>query len=385
MSVPLLDVNAQNHALKDELRSAFDRVLESGFFIGGPEIESLENEIAEFVGAKHAIGVSSGTDALVCSLMALGIGPGDEVLCPSFTFFATAGSIFRTGALPVFVDCDPVDFNICLDSARSKMTSRTKVIMPVHLFGQSCDMNAIVSFANEFGLAVIEDAAQAIGARYQGQGCGAIGDYGTYSFFPSKNLGGLGDGGMVVTNDDELAELARKMRNHGMAPRYYHQMVGGNFRLDAVQAALLRVKFTHYGDYTRGRQENAAYYLEKLSALEGVVLSDDAAAKDAKILLPVTRDGNEHIWNQFTLRVKNGQRDNFKQFLADRGVASEIYYPVPMHQQECFESLSEHSLGALPVTEMLSAEVISLPIYAELTPEQRDEVVAAVTDYIAQA
>lgn len=370
MPVPLLDVNAQNHALKPELRAAFDGVLESGRFIMGEEVEKFEASIAEFVGAKHAIGVSSGTDAILLALMALGIGHGDEVICPSFTFFATAGCIARTGATPVFCDCDPDNFNIDFDSAAQCITDRTKAIIPVHLFGQSVDMDRCAAFAQQHDLKVIEDTAQSLGAKYKGKSCGAMADFGTYSFFPSKNLGGLGDGGLLVTQDDELAEIAVKMRNHGMHPRYYHQMVGGNFRLDALQAALLRVKFAHYEDYTQQRQENAAYYHERLAGIEGITL-------------PMTEEGNEHIWNQFTLRVANGQRDALKQHLLDQGIGCEIYYPVPMHQQECFAHLADGAQADFTITEQLSEEVLSIPVYPELNRAQQDEVINAIFSFFS--
>ena len=368
MNVPLLDVNAQNHPIAEELRSAFDGVLESGRFIMGAEVEQFEAEMARFIGAKHAIGVSSGTDAILLALMALNIGPGDEVICPSFTFFATAGCIARTGATPVFCDCHQDTFNIDFSSAEECISEKTKAIIPVHLFGQSVDMSACDAFAQKHGLKVIEDTAQSLGARYQDKVCGAMADFGTYSFFPSKNLGGLGDGGLVATQNDELADIAIKLRNHGMHPRYYHQMVGGNFRLDALQAALLRVKFSHYADYTRQRQENAAYYKEHLADLNDIVL-------------PVEKDGYEHIWNQFTLRVKGGQRDALKNHLVENGIGCEIYYPVPMHQQQCFEHLESNQRTSLAVTDQLAAEVLSIPIYPELEYKQQDAVIAALKSF----
>ena len=252
MKVPLLDVNAQNLPLERELTETFTRVLHSGRFIMGPEVVALEEEVADFVGASHGIGVSSGTDAILLALMALGIGPGDEVLCPTFTFFATAGCVSRVGATPVFVDACPVCFNLDVEDAASKVTARTKAIIPVHLFGQSADMDAVMELAGKHGLKVIEDGAQAIGSRYKGRDCGSIGDFGTYSFFPSKNLGGFGDGGMLVCNDPDLADKARVLRMHGSKPKYYHKYIGGNFRLDPLQAALLRVKLRHYGRVHQG-------------------------------------------------------------------------------------------------------------------------------------
>ena len=368
MNVPLLDVNAQNHPIADELRAAFERVLASGYFIMGAEVEKFEASTAEYLGVKHAIGVSSGTDAILLALMALGIGQGDEVICPSFTFFATAGCIARTGATPVFCDSHEDTFNMDFSSAEACVTERTKAVIPVHLFGQSADMKACQAFASKHGLAVIEDTAQSMGAQYHGHSCGTVGDFGTYSFFPSKNLGGLGDGGLLVTQDDELADTATKMRNHGMHPRYYHQMVGGNFRLDALQAALLSVKLAHYADYTRGRQQNAAYYLEKLQDLPGLIL-------------PTTAEGNEHIWNQFTIRVLDGKRDALKQALVDQGIGCEIYYPVPMHQQQCFAHLAPHAKESLAVTEQLAQQVLSIPVYPELPRDQQDLVVSAIKNF----
>lgn len=368
MKVPLLDVNAQNHPIAGELRAAFDSVLESGRFIMGEEVEQFEAELGKFVGAKHSIGVSSGTDAILLALMALGIGPGDEVICPSFTFFATAGCIARTGATPVFCDCHRDTFNIDFDSAEECISDQTKAIMPVHLFGQSVDMDVCNAFAKKHDLKVIEDTAQSLGAQFGDQFCGTMGDFGTYSFFPSKNLGGLGDGGLLVTNDDQLADTAIKMRNHGMHPRYYHQLVGGNFRLDALQAALLRVKFGHYADYTRQRQENAAYYKERLTDLNGITL-------------PAEQEGYTHIWNQFTLRVADGRRDALKDHLQNQDIGCEIYYPVPMHQQQCFEHLVSDSRTSLAVTDQLAGEVLSIPVYPELEHKQQDAVIAALQSF----
>lgn len=368
MSVPLLDVNAQNHPIADDLRKAFDRVLESGRFIMGEEMEGFESEIGTYVGAEHSIGVSSGTDAILLALMALGIGPGDEVICPSFTFFATAGCIARTGATPVFCDCHPDTFNIDFASAEECVSDKTKAVIPVHLFGQSVDMDACDAFAEKHNLKVIEDTAQSLGAKFGDKFCGTMGDFGTYSFFPSKNLGGLGDGGLLVTNDDQLADIAIKMRNHGMHPRYYHQMVGGNFRLDALQAALLRVKFSHYADYTRQRQENAAYYKKNLSGV-------------ATITLPAEQQNYEHIWNQFTLKVADGRRDALKDHLQNSNIGCEIYYPVPMHQQQCFADSAADQRTTFNVTEQLASEVMSIPVYPELNTGQQDEVIAAIKSF----
>jgi dTDP-4-amino-4,6-dideoxygalactose transaminase len=395
MPVSLLDVNAQNHPLTEQLRAAFDRVLASGQFIMGPDVLAFENECATMLQVKHAISCSSGTDALVMALMALGLGPGDEVILPSFTFFATAGSVARTGATPVFVDVCPICFNIDAEKAAAKITPRTKAIMPVHLFGQSADMTAIMALAQQHQLWVIEDCAQAIGAQYHGKPCGTIGHYGAYSFFPSKNLGGFGDGGLLVTNDDSLAEKARMMRNHGMQPKYFHSVVGGNFRMDTLQAAMLRVKLAPYDSYTAGRQANALYYTKKLSALPGVVIADPSHCqcatrqqqwideKKAKIILPIAYGHNEHIWNQYTLRViGTGQRDALKQHLLDRGIGCEVYYPLTMDQQQCFAHLPEASRSNCDIAHQLAQEVLSIPIYAELTAQQKDEVIAAIAAFL---
>lgn len=414
MPVPLLDVNAQNLPLEAELTAAFQQVLRSGQFIMGPDIPALEQEIAQMTGAKHAIGVSSGTDAILLALMALGIGPGDEVLCPTFTFFATAGCIGRVGATPLFVDADPHTFNLDVTDAAGKVTSRTKAIIPVHLFGQCADMDAVMALAAEHKLAVIEDAAQSLGAMYKGRGAGAIGDFGTYSFFPSKNLGALGDAGLVVTSDDALADKARLLRTHGSRPKYFHQHIGGNFRLDSLQAAFLRVKLPQYHGYTARRQANAAFYTEKLSKLPGVVLAAEAVTNQGaetrnqdsiRLVLPVafpcssarstlevftsnfeprtSNLGSVHIWNQYTLRVPGpGRRDALRKHLAARGIGHEIYYPAPMHRQECFAYLGARD--SCPVATRLADEVLSIPIFPELTEAQRREVADALSAFLAE-
>jgi dTDP-4-amino-4,6-dideoxygalactose transaminase len=396
MPVPLLDVNAQNHPLEAEFTAAFSRVFKSGIFIQGPEVTKFEEEIAKLVGAKHCIGVSSGTDAILLALMALGIKAGDEVLVPTFTFFATAGCVSRLGAIPVFVDSCPICFNIDVEDARAKITPKTKAIIPVHLFGQSADMDAVMALAKEHSLFVIEDGAQAIGAAYKGKGVGTIGEFGTYSFFPSKNLGGFGDGGALVTNDDELADFARILRTHGSKPKYYHHYVGGNFRLDPLQAAMLSVKLPHYADYTAKRQANAAYYTEELLKVKGIVQADPAhckcaskqdaalAAAEAKIVLPVGYEHNKHIWNQFTLRIiGEGKRDAFKDFLAAKKIGCEVYYPVTMDQQKCFADTPEASRQGCGVAHRLAGEVVSIPIYPELSKAQKDEVIAAITEFVS--
>lgn len=372
MPVPLLDVNVQNHPLEARFTEAFQRVFKSGQFIMGPEVTALEKGIAELTGAKHALGVSSGTDAILLALMALGIGPGDEVLVPTFTFFATAGCVSRSGATPVFVDAGAEGFNLDLEDARRKITPATKAIMPVHLFGQSADMDGVMALAAEHGLRVIEDGAQAIGAAYKGKGVGTFGDFGAYSFFPSKNLGGFGDGGALVCNHDELAEHARILRVHGSHPKYYHHFIGGNFRLDPLQAAMLNVKLPFYADYTGKRQANAAYYTERLAGLPGLIL-------------PTALAGNTHIWNQYTLRVQGeGRRDALRDFLLGRRIGCEIYYPVTMDQQKCFASTPEASRRGCEVAHQLAKEVISIPIFPELTLAQKDEVIAAIREFAQQ-
>lgn len=392
--IPLLDVNAQNHPLAAELNAAFQRVLQSGQFIMGAEITALETELAALTESKHCIAVSSGTDALLLALMALDLGPGDEILVPAFTFFATAGCVSRVGATPVFVDVCPVCFNIDPADARAKITSRTRAIIPVHLFGQAADMDGVLALAREHGLRVIEDAAQSIGARHRGRSCGAMGDFGTYSFFPSKNLGGFGDGGALVTQDDALAARARILRNHGMEPKYYHQFVGGNFRLDALQAALLRVKIPHYSAYNAGRQRNAKAYVERLGSLPGFVQADPAhcrclgaqsawaAAHNARVILPAAYPHNEHIWNQFTLRILGeGKRDALRQHLLDRQIGCEIYYPVTLDQQACFQQLPPASRQGCDTAHQLAREVLSLPVYPELAATQLDEIIAAISNF----
>lgn len=383
MPVPLLDLNAQNLALEPELKVAFERVLRHGQFILGKEVTQFEEAIAKFTGAKHAIGVSSGTDAILLALMTANIGPGDEVLCPSYTFFATAGCVARAGAKPVFVDADPITFNLDAADAARRITPRTKAIIPVHLFGQAAAMDEVLALARQHNLIVIEDTAQSMGAVYRGRQLGTLGDMGTYSFFPSKNLGAFGDAGLLVTNDDALAEKSRLLRTHGSKPKYYHKLVGGNFRLDALQAALLAVKLPHYASYTERRRANAAYYTAQLRELPGVALVNDAAAAGAKLLLPVALPGNDHIWNQYTLRVTGkGRRDALRALCDARKVGTEIYYPVPMHAQECFHYCGCQP-GDLPMALRLAGEALSVPIYPELNRAQQDEVIGLLREFLA--
>ena len=371
MRVPLLDLTEQNAALAPQLEEAFRRILSSGQFIMGREVEEFEAKVVGQTGARHAIGVSSGTDAILLALMALGIGPGDEVICPSFTFFATAGSVARTGATPVFADSHPETFNLDVAGAARRITSRTKAIIPVHLFGQAADMDGVMELARRHSLRVIEDAAQALGAEYRGRRAGSIGDFGTFSFFPSKNLGAFGDAGLLVTNDDALAAQARLLRTHGAERKYFHKLVGANFRLDALMAALLSVKLPHLDEYTRRRCANAAYYTEQLSQIAGL---------EGRILLPRPEPGNRHIWNQYTVRVLSESRDALREFLAAREIGSEIYYPRPMHLQECFAPPAG-SPESLPVCEKLAQECLSIPVFPELRRAQQDAVVTAIGDY----
>jgi dTDP-4-amino-4,6-dideoxygalactose transaminase len=393
MNVNLLDLKAQNSALEPELQDAFLRVLRSGHFILGPEVERFERALGEFTGAKHVLGVSSGTDAILLALMTLGLGPGDEVLCPSFTFFATAGCVARTGATPVFVDSCPCCFNIDPREAARRITPRTRAILPVHLFGQAADMDAVLELAQGHALRVIEDAAQAMGATYRGRQVGTLGDFGTISFFPTKNLGALGDAGALLTNDTALFERAKILRVHGMEPKYYHPVLGGNFRLDALQAAMLSVKLPHFNGYTAARRRNSALYTERLTRLPGVIVAQpgncgcvagavEAVDASARLVVPSAHPYNGHIWNQYTLRVIGaGRRDALRAHLTARGVGSEVYYPLPLHAQACFAHVGakpEH----FPWAHRLAAEVLSLPIYPEIPPEQIEQVCAVIAEFL---
>jgi dTDP-4-amino-4,6-dideoxygalactose transaminase len=380
MRVPLLDLRRQNEPIRGQLLAAFERVFDSGQFILGKEVEQFESDAAAVAGARFAIGVSSGTDAILLALMALGIGPGDEVICPSFTFFATAGSVARLGARPVFVDSLDDTFNLDPAGVERCITARTRAIIPVHLFGQAADMDEIVAIASRHRLPVIEDVAQAFGAVYRGRPLGTMGEFGTVSFFPTKNLGALGDAGLLVTNHTGLAEKARLLRNHGAHPKYYHQMVGGNFRIDAVQAALLGVKLPHLGRYTELRQRHACQYNRALRQLDGRGM--------VELRLPVMLEDRTHIVNQYTIRLGPGPRwqkpesprDALRRHLTERGVGSEIYYPIPLHAQECFRDCGPHP--PLPVCERMAAEAVSLPVFPELTAEEQAAVIAAVREFV---
>jgi len=367
--VPLLDLQAQYAPLREELLAVITRVCDSQRFIMGPEITGLERELASLIGVTHAVAVSSGTDALLLALMALDIGPGDEVITTTYSFFATAGAIARVGARPVLVDIDPVTYNIDPAAIEAAITTRTKAIMPVHLYGLCADMDPIARIAESRGLAVIEDAAQAIGSTYHGRPAGGMGTFGCFSFFPSKNLGAFGDAGLVTTNDPALAKRAELLRMHGMEPKYYHHLIGGNFRCDALQAAVLRVKAPHLAAWTEARRLNAKRYAQMFA---------DAGLL-GRVVLPVQPEGLYHIFNQFVLRVP--QRDALKAFLDARGIGNEIYYPVPFHLQPCFASL-RYRRGDFPQAERAAEQTIAIPIYSELSLEQQRTVVGAIAEFV---
>jgi dTDP-4-amino-4,6-dideoxygalactose transaminase len=368
MNVPLLDLQAQYRPLRDEILAAITRVCDSQRFIMGPEIDALERELSALLGVKHAITVSSGTDALLLALMTLDIKVGDEVITPTYSFFATAGAVERLGARPVLVDIDPETFNIDVAKAIAAITPNTKAIIPVHLFGLSADLAPIMNAADRAGIPVIEDAAQAIGSTYHSRRVGAIGAMGCFSFFPSKNLGAFGDAGLLTTEDDRLAKRARLLRTHGQEPKYYHHLVGANFRMDALQAAILRVKAPHLAGWTEGRRANAARY-RTLFAAAGV---------DGAVSLPTEPPDRLHIFNQFVIRTP--ERDALKRHLDSRGVGNEIYYPVPFHLQPCFAHLG-HRRGDFPHAERAAAESLAIPVYGELSQDQQEFVVSAVAEF----
>jgi dTDP-4-amino-4,6-dideoxygalactose transaminase len=371
--VPLLDVNRGTAPLRDEILAAIARVVDSGRFLHGPEVQELERAVAELCGVEHAIACASGSDALLLALLALDIGPGHEVIVPSFTFFATASAVTRAGARPVFADIDSRTMNVDPESVRKAITPRTRAIIPVHLFGQCAEMDALVDLARRHKLLVIEDAAQAIGAKYWGRPACSLGAIGCLSFYPTKNLGGLGDGGMLTTTDADLASRLRLYAAHGMSPRYYHKVVGINSRLDTIQAAALGVKLRHLSTWAEQRRANARRYDELLKQ----------AGLDRIVSLPHAEPHSEHVWNQYTIRIPGGQRDAIKSQLAERGVGSEVYYPVPLHLQQCFQSLG-YRAGSLPETERAAAEVLSLPIFPELTADEQFTVVARLKDVLAK-
>ena len=386
VDVPLLDLKAQYATIRAEVEPVVKEVMESQYFIGGPKITELEKVVAAYCQTKHAIGCANGSDAILLALMALGIGPGDAVVCPTFTFFATAGSIHRLGAKPVFVDIDPATYNICPESVRQAFRchgSQVKAIMPVHLFGQAADMDAMLAIGAEHGVPVIEDAAQAIGTEdIHGKRVGSRGAVCTYSFFPSKNLGGFGDGGIIATNDDDLAKRMMRLRNHGMEPKYYHHEVGLNSRLDALQAAVLLVKMRHLDAWSEGRQRNAAFYDGAFAAAGALDSSTPLSAGGLALRTPSPAPkGSRHIYNQYTIRVPGAIRDAVRQDLADRKIGTEIYYPLPLHLQRCFESLG-YRKGVFPHAELAAEQAIALPIYPDLVPAQLEHVVHSVLESV---
>jgi dTDP-4-amino-4,6-dideoxygalactose transaminase len=354
MKVPLLDLKAQFNPIRNEIMNAVEAVFESQQFINGPQVKELEKQIAAYSGCKSGVGVSSGTDAILCALMALDIKTGDEVITTPFTFFATAGCIWRVGAKPVFVDIDLKTYNIDVAKIEKAITKKTKAIMPVHLFGQVADMDTIMEIAKRYNLFVIEDACQSIGASYKGRKAGSIGTVGCFSFFPSKNLGTAGDGGMIVTQDAVLGEQLEIMRGHGSKPKYYHQVVGGNFRLDTLQAAILLIKLKHLDGWSAGRRKNAEKYNNLLKDMHFIIR-------------PHIEPHNDSIYNQYVIRVP--KRDELRKFLTEKGIGTEIYYPLSLHEQNCFKDLG-HRKGDFPESETAAAETVALPIYPELTDEQ---------------
>ena len=392
MKVPLLDLKPQYLSLKKELDQAVLRVAESQHFILGPEVEKMEKEFCEYLKCKHAIGVSSGTDALLLALMAIDLKPGDEVIVPTYSFFATAGVVSRLNAVPVFTDIDPVTFNISVDDVKKKITPKTKAIIPVHLYGQSAAMEKIMRVAKDHNLMVIEDAAQAIGTQYKdGSFVGTIGDIGCFSFFPSKNLGGYGDGGLVTTNNDDLAYMLKIKRVHGGEQKYYHKVIGGNFRIDALQAAVLRVKLPHLDKWSEKRRENAEYY-NQLFVKAGLTEDTGRTKFDEKnhVLLPkaiyktLSQTSNKeihnyHIYNQYIIRVEN--RDELKKFLTENEIGNEIYYPMPFHLQECFADL-KYKEGDFPEAEEACKTSLAIPVFPELTKDQQQFVVDKIKEFI---
>lgn len=384
MQVPLLDLKAQYATIRDEIRHAIDEVLESQHFIMGPQVKSLEEKIAKYMNAKHAVGCASGSDALLLSLMACGIGPGDAVITTPYTFFATAGAISRLGATVIFVDIDQNTYNIDPNQIEDMVTGkgrlslrlkpyalRLKAIIPVHLYGQSADMDPIMEIAKKHNLIVIEDGAQAIGTEYKGRRAGSIGHFGCFSFFPSKNLGGFGDGGMVTTNDDNFAERLRVLRVHGSKPKYYHKCVGMNSRLDTLQAAVVEVKLRHLDTWSAARKGNADWYNEAFRK---------TGLADRFLQTPYEVPGGRHIYNQYVIRAKN--RDDLMKHLKENGIGNEVYYPVPLHLQECFAGLG-YKQGDCPVSEEAAKETIAIPIYPELTTEQKQYVVNTIKQIYA--
>jgi len=366
--VPLLDLAAQYRPIRDEILRAITRVADSQHFILGPEVEALERELAAMLEVTHAVAVSSGTDALLVALMALGIGPGAEVITPDYSFFATASTASRLGATPVFADIDPATSNVSPAAVAAAITPRTRAIVPVHLFGLAADMEAILDAAGRAGIPVVEDAAQAIGARYRGRQVGALGTMGCFSFYPTKTLGAFGEGGLVTTDDDRLARELRLLRNHGAESKYFHAKIGGNFRLDAMQAAVLRVKVPHLPAWIDGRRRNADRYRRLF----------DAHGLTKTVELPVEPPGFTHVYNQFVIR--GPRRDDLRTFLGSQGIGTEIYYPLPFHRQGCFAELPDAG-RRFPASDEAAATSLALPIYAELTEAQQERVVSSIAQF----
>jgi dTDP-4-amino-4,6-dideoxygalactose transaminase len=365
--VPILDLTPETDALWEELNAAIQGVIRSGHFIMGPNVKAFEREVAEYLGVKHAIGLNSGTDALVIGLRALGVGPGDEVITTPFTFFATAEAISMVGATPVFVDIEPDTFNIDVSQLESRITSRTKAIIPVHLFGHAADMDPIMELAQRYGLKVLEDVAQAFGARYRGRMAGTIGDIGAFSFFPTKNLGCYGDGGLLTTNDDGVADMASMLRAHGSRKKYFNEKIGYNSRLDEIQAAILRVKLPHIDAYNEGRRHVAARYAELLTGVEGVVV-------------PVSNPYATHVYHQYSVRILGGRRDQVQQRLAETGVSTIVYYPVPVHRLPVYHDQE----WSLLESEAATVEVLSLPMWPQIEPEVQEQVVKELRKALEQ-
>ena len=366
-AVPLLALDRQYAVLRGEIQSAIEKVCDSGRFVLGPDVADLEAELARALDVPHAIGCGSGSDALLLALMALGIGPSDEVVLPSYTFFATASAVTRLGGIPIFADIDPVTYLIDPADVRRKVSRRCRAIIPVHLFGRTADMDALLPIAAEAGVPVVEDAAQSILSTWHGRCSGGLGDVGCFSFYPTKNLGGVGDGGFLTTTRDDVAQALRLLRVHGMEPRYYHEVIGINSRLDSLQAAVLRVKLPHLDSWTTLRQENAARYAELFAACD---LTD-------QVTIPTDEPRGRHVWNQYVVRIAGGQRDALRKHLTACNVGTEIYYPVPLHLQKCFAHLGWRQ-GDLPATEQAAEETIALPIFPELRADEQKTVVGRI-------
>jgi len=371
-SVPLFDISRQHAELDADIQAALARVCKSGKFVLGPECVELEAAFAAYSGTKHAVGCASGSDALLLALMAYDVGPGDEVICPSYTFFATASAVTRLGAKPIFVDIDPATCNLDAAKVAGLVTRQTKAIIPVHLYGQCVDMEPLLYLARKHEIPIIEDACQAVGSEYRGRRAGSLGNIGCFSFYPTKNLGGYGDGGMLTTDDGQLAEKLKLLRGHGMQPRYYHQVIGINSRLDTMQAAILLLKLPKLDAWTAARQERAARY-DAWFAEAGI---------DKQLQLPTAKADRRHVWNQYVVHVPDGRRNALREFLASRKVGTEIYYPVPLHRQECFASLG-YGPGSLPETERAARETLALPIFPELTVDEQRAVVDEIKEFFA--